>query len=358
MVGFAKTYQEENPMKNITLLGIDLAKDVFQLHGVNEYGKKILGKKVSRSALPTLIANMPKCKIVMEACGSSNYWSRKFMSYGHTVTQISPQHVKPFVQGNKNDKNDARAIVIAAQQDGMPTVPTKTITQQEMQMNHRYRESLVQDRTALANRIRGYLREMGIFLVVGLSQVRKEVPLLLEDATNDLTMDMRGIISSCHKKVLELDEEIERYTQKIEQFCKQNDMCGRLMQLSGVGPMSASIIYATVGDPLHFKNGRHFAAYLGLVPKEHSSGGKQCLMSISKRGDRYIRSLLIHGGRSVVKGADKKSDYVSCWVTRIKKERGYNKAAVAVANKNARHMWAIMAYDDKYINLHNNANAA
>ena len=173
-------------MKNITLLGIDLAKDVFQLHGVNEYGKKILGKKVPRSALPTLIANMPKCKIVMEACGSSNYWSRKFMSYGHTVSQISPQHVKPFVQGNKNDKNDARAIVIAAQQDNMPTVPTKTITQQEMQMNHRYRESLVQDRTALANRIRGYLREMGIFLVVGLSQVRKEVPLVLGSALNSL----------------------------------------------------------------------------------------------------------------------------------------------------------------------------
>lgn len=352
------TYQEESPMKNITLLGIDLAKDVFQLHGVNEYGKKILSKKVSRSALPTLIANMPHCKIVMEACGSSNYWSRKFMSYGHTVSQISPQHVKPFVQGNKNDKNDARAIVIAAQQDGMPTVPTKTIKQQEMQMNHRYRESLIQDRTALANRIRGYLREMGIFLAEGLSQVRKEVPLLLEDATNELTMDMREIISSCHKKVLDLDHEIERYTQKIEQFCKKNDMCGRLMQLPGVGPMTASIIYATVGDPHHFKNGRHFAAYLGLVPKEHSSGGKQCLMSISKRGDRYIRGLLIHGGRSVVKGADKKSDYVSSWVTRIKKERGYNKAAVAVANKNARHMWAIMAYDDKYINHHSDIKAA
>jgi transposase len=339
-------------VKNITLLGIDLAKDVFQLHGVNEHGKKILGQKVSRAALPRLIANLPKCKIVMEACGSSNYWSRKFMSYGHTVTQISPQHVKPFVQGNKNDKNDARAIVIAAQQDDMPTVPTKTIEQQGMQMNHRYRESLVQDRTALANRIRGYLREMGIFLALGLSQVRKEIPLILEDAENELTEDIRRIISSCHKKVLELDEEIERYTQKIEQFCKQNDKCRRLMQLAGVGPMTASIIYASVGDPLHFRNGRHFAAYLGLVPKEHSSGGKQCLMSISKRGDRYIRGLLIHGGRSVVKCAEAKSDYLSCWVTRIKKERGYNKAAVAVANKNARHLWAIMAYDSKYINCH------
>ena len=337
-------------MKNITVLGIDLAKDVFQLHGINEYGKKILGKKVKRAELPSLIGNLPSCKIVMEACGSSNYWSRKFISYGHDVTQISPQHVKPFVQGNKNDKNDARAIVIASQQDGMPTVPVKSIEQQDIQMNHRYRDSLVHDRTALANRIRGYLREMGIFLAKGLSRIRKEVPLIVEDAMNDLTDDMRAIIASCHKKVLELDKEIERYTRKIEHFSENNEVCKRLMQLSGVGPMIASIVYATVGDPLHFKNGRHFAAYLGLVPKEHSSGGRQCLMSISKRGNSYIRSLLIHGGRAVVKSVDNKSDYLSCWVQRIKKERGYNKASVAVANKNARHMWAIMAYADKYVN--------
>jgi transposase len=336
-------------MKNVTVLGIDLAKDVFQLHGVNEHGKKVLGKKVSRSALPKIIAQLPSCKIVMEACGSSNYWSRKFMSYGHEVSQISPQHVKPFVQGNKNDKNDARAIVIASQQDDMPRVPIKTVEQQEIQMLHRYRESLVHDRTALGNRMRGYLREVGLFLVVGLSQVRKQVPLFLEDAENELTTEMREILSSCHKKLLDLDQEIECYTQKIERFCKQNPMCERLMQLSGVGPMIASIVYATMGSPTNFKNGRHFAAFLGLVPKEHSSGGKHCLMSISKRGDRYIRSLLIHGGRSVVKHAGKKTDYLSCWVQRVHKERGYNKAAVAVANKNARHMWAIMAYDDKYV---------
>lgn len=340
----------ESPMKNITLLGIDLAKDVFQLHGVNAYGKKILGKKVKRSELPTLISNLPNCKIAMEACGSSNYWSRKFMSYGHDVIQISPQHVKPFVQGNKNDKNDARAIVIAAQQDDMPTVPTKTVEQQSTQMIHRYRESLVHDRTALANRIRGYLREVGIFLVQGLSQVRKEVPLILEEASNELTGDMRKIVSSCHKKILELDLEIAEYTKKIEQFCQNNESCKRLMQLPGVGPMIASIVYATMGSPQHFKNGRHYAAFLGLVPKEHSSGGKQCLMSISKRGDRYVRSLLIHGGRSVIKCAEKKSDSLSCWAQRIKVERGYNKAAVAVANKNARHMWAMLAYGDKFVN--------
>lgn len=190
---------------------------------------------------------------------------------------------------------------------------------------------------------------MGLFIAVGISQVRKQVPLLLEDAENELTFGMREMISSCHKRLLELDVEIEKYTQKIESFCKKHEVCQRLMRLSGVGPMVASIVYATVGNPNNFKNGRHFAAFLGLVPKEHSSGGKQCLMSISKRGDRYIRSLLIHGGRSVVKVSGKKDDYLSRWVQRLHKERGYNKAAVAIANKNARHMWAIMAYDDKYV---------
>jgi transposase len=231
----------------------------------------------------------------------------------------------------------------------MPTVPIKTVDQQEIQMLHRYRESLVQDRTALANRIRGYLRESGIFLMIGISQVRKQVPLFLEDGENELTFGMREILASCHKKLLELDEEINKYTQKIELFCKNNPVCERLMKLAGVGPMIASIVFASMGSPTNFKNGRHFAAFLGLVPKEHSSGGKHCLMSISKRGDRYIRSLLIHGGRAVVKNANKKTDYLSSWVNRIHNERGFNKAAVAVANKNARHMWAIMAYDDKYV---------
>ncbi len=191
-------------MNNITVLGIDLAKDVFQLHGVNEHGKKVLGKKIGRAMLPNCIANLPPCKIVIEACGSANYWSRKFISYGHTVSQISPQHVKLFVQGNKND---ARAIVIASLQDDMPTVSTKSIEQQEMQMLHGYRESLVHDRTALANRIRGYLREFGLFIPIGLSQVRKQVPLFLEDAENELTVEIREIISNCHKKILELDKE-------------------------------------------------------------------------------------------------------------------------------------------------------
>lgn len=221
----------------------------------------------------------------------------------------------------------------------------------EVQMIHGYRDSLVKERTALANRVRGYLREMGLFIPQGLSNLRKNVPIFLEDTENELTITMRTIISNCYNRLLELDNEIKQYTQKIEAFCKQSSTCQRLMKLSGVGPMVASIVYSTIGEPKNFKNGRHFAAYLGLVPREHSSGGRQKLMSISKRGDCYIRSLLVHGGRAVIRTANRKNDYYSRWVQRLCKERGNNKAAVAVANKNARHMWAIMAYGDKYVNV-------
>ncbi len=337
-------------MKDITLLAIDLAKDVFQLHGINKHGKKILEKRVSRAQLPNVVSNLPSCTIAIEACGSSNYWARKFKSFGHAVIQLSPQHVKPFVKGNKNDKNDARAISIAAQQVDMPTVPIKTIEQQEIQMNHRYRESLVSDRVALANRMRGYLREVGVFITKGLASLRKSISLILEDALNELTIGMREILSNCYERLLALDEEILIYTQKIEEACKSNEVCKKLMSLPGVGPMIASIVFATVGQASHFKNGRHFSAFLGLVPKEHSSGNSHRLLSISKRGNNYIRSLLIHGGRSIVQRVDNKNDGLSRWIQRIKKERGYNKASVALANKNARHIWAIMAYGDEYIN--------
>ena len=334
-------------MMNIKVLGIDLAKDVFQLHGVNAHGKKMFGSKMSRTKLPIFIANLPPCKIAMEACGSSNHWARTFISYGYEVMQISPQHVKPFVQGNKNDKNDARAIAVAAQQNDMPVVPTKTLEQQEIQMIHRYRESIVQERTALSNRIRGFLREVGVFLPVGLSVVRKQVPLLLEDASNELTGLMREMLQDCYKQLVVLDKQINKYTTKLEESALSNELCKKLMRLPGVGPMTASIVYTVLGNAHTFKNGRQFAAYLGLTPQEHSSGGKQRLGGITKRGNCYVRSLLVHGGRSVIRAVANKP--AARWANRIRQERGYNKAAVAVANKNARHMWAMLAYGDNYV---------
>lgn len=337
-------------MKNITLLAIDLAKDVFQLHGIDEDKKVVIKKQVTRKELPDLIAQIPPCKIAMEACGSANYWSRKFKSFGHDVIQISPQHVKPFVRGNKNDQNDARAILTAAQQEDMPTVPIKTLEQQDIQLIHREREHLIQERTATTNQIRGFLKEYGVFINKGLSQLYKNIPLILEDGENELTVRARESIKRQYDRVLELNKSIAILDTEIELICKTHKECQLFMKLAGVGPMIASIVFATIGDASNFKNGRHFAAFLGLVPKEHSSGGKHNLLSISKRGDQYVRSLLVHGGRAVVQRASKKTDAFSQWVARIEKERGYNKASVAVANKNARHLWAMMACGEKYEN--------
>lgn len=337
-------------MKDITVLGIDLAKDVYQLHGINAQKKVVMMRQVKRKELSEFINNLPVCKIILEACGTANHWSRRFQNMGHEVIQISPQHVKPFVRGNKNDKNDSKAIVTAGLQEDMPTVPTKTLEQQDIQLLHGERSHLITERTATMNQIRGFLKEYGVFINKGASQIYRQVPLALEDASNELTYRAREVIKRQYDRLADLDVGIKLLDREIESICKKNDYCQQFMKLKGVGPLSASILFAKIGNASHFKNGRHFAAFLGLVPKEHSSGGKQNLLSISKRGDVYVRSLLVHGGRSVVQRASQKTDAYSQWITRIEKERGYNKASVAVANKNARHIWAIMAYGDKYQN--------
>lgn len=342
-------------MRDITLLAIDLAKDVYQLHGVDKHGKAVVKKKLSRARLMTYIAQLKPCKIAMEACGSSNHWGRAFQSLGHEVMLISPQHVKPFVRGNKNDANDAKAIAIAASQDGMPSVAVKTLSQQDIQVIHRRRQLLMRRRTATSNQIRGLLSEYGEFLPRGKKAIIKQLPLILEDAENELTPIAREEIASLRNEYIMLDDEITRYDVKIDIICKDNDICKKFMELPGVGPKSASMLFVALGEASRFKNGRHFAAFLGLVPREHSSGGKQKLLSISKRGDAYVRSLLVHGGRTVIKNVDKKEDAFSCWAKRIKEEKGYNKACVAVANKNARHVWAMMVKGDSYQNYYKDA---
>lgn len=339
-------------MSNVTLLAIDLAKNVFQLHGVNSEGRCITKLKLKRDKLSAYIATLPQCVIAMEACGSANFWARQFSEHGHEVKLISPQHVKPFLQGSKNDANDARAISLAAQQPDMPTVPVKSAAQQDIQMIHRLRERYVSERTAVANQIREFMSEYGVVLNKGITFVRRNTLSKLEDATNELTELARTEIQVLYKKLLELDKSIKRYDDKIASFCKETPVCQQFQSLPGVGPIIAAIVYATLGDASNFRNGRHFAAYLGLVPKEHSSGGKHCLMGISKRGNRYIRSLLIHGGRAVVSSVDKKGDKFSLWAQKIKALRGFNKASVAVANKNARHIWARMSKKDKYVSCY------
>ena len=331
-------------LKNaVTVLGIDLAKQSFQLHGVDANGEIILTRKLSRNKLSGFIAQLPTCLIGIEACSGANYWQRVFERCGHTVRMIAPQFVKPYVKSNKNDAADAEAICEAVQRPSMRFVPGKSIEQQDIQSLHRIRSQCVARRTAQANQIRGLLMEYGVVIPKGISHVRKQIPNILEDASNELTMVFRGLLHELYHEMVHLDKRIENLEDKLKTICNQNSDCQRLLTIPGVGLLSATALGAAIGDITVFKNGRELSAWLGLVPRQHSTGGKPTLLGISKRGDTYLRTLLIHGGRAIVRVAEKYQDKRSRWISQIDKRRGKNVSAVAVANKNARIAWVLLS---------------
>ncbi|MBT8419647.1 MAG: IS110 family transposase [Gammaproteobacteria bacterium] len=333
---------------SIKVLGIDIAKHSFQLHGVDEGGHIVFKKKLTRNKLTEVMANLPPCVIGMEACGGAHHWYRVFTEMGHSVHLIAPQFVKPFVKSNKNDVADAEAICEAVARPSMRFVPAKSIEQQDVQALHRIRSRLMANRTAQSNQIRGLLLEYGIIIPKGMSQLRKRIPEILEDDENNLTGMFRGMLSELYDEITHLDERIVSLEKKLESVSKQSEDCQLLLTIPGIGLLTATALVAAVGDISVFKNGREMAAWLGLVPRQHSTGGKPTLLGISKRGDKYLRSLLIHGGRSVVQRADKHGDYRSQWVSRLEQRRGKNISAVAVANKNARTAWAILSKKRTY----------
>lgn len=335
-------------MSDINTLGIDLAKNDFQLHGVDQLGHCVLKKKVKRHKLPGLIANLKPCTIAMEACGGANYWARQFAKHGHEVRLIAPQFVKPYVKSNKNDAHDAAAICEASSRPSMRFVPVKTVSDQDIQMLHRMRSQAVKQKTALSNQMRGFLLEYGITLPKGFCHVRNLVPGYLEDANNELTDCSRALLNQLLEEFRRLEQRVKDYDEQVNNHVKSSDTCQRLMKVEGIGPLSASIIACTIIQPQLFKNGRELAAWLGLVPKQHSSGGRSLLQGISKRGDRYLRTLLIHGGRTVVKVAQAKKTSRQQKITQQLQRIGYNRTAVAVANKNARIIWALLARNDSY----------
>ena len=327
---------------NVKVLGIDIAKTVFQLHGVDGHGKAVLKKRLSRDQLTRFVSNLPQCCIVMEACGGANYWARVFQRNGHTVKLISPQFVKPFVKTNKNDANDAGAIVEAASRPSMNFVPIKQVDQQDIQSIHRVRNRIVKNRTALINEIRGLLLEYRLIVAPGVTRVKHSLFAIIADRANELTPLSRDCMQDLFDELVEIEAQSKRLDKKIRQLCKQNDTCCRLLTIPGVGELTATAMVAAVPNANEFTNGRHMAAWLGLVPRQSSSGHKQVLLSISKRGDRYLRTLLIHGARSALshyKNTD--SDY-GRWLTTKKEKLNFNKAAVALANKNARIIWSLL----------------
>jgi transposase len=333
---------------NCTTLGIDVAKNVFQLHGVDERGQVTVQKRVSRGKLRETVAQLPPCLIGMEACGSAQYWAREFQQFGHTVKLISPQFVKPYVRGNKNDSRDAEAICEAVSRPQMRFVPLKTVESQDIQALHRVRSRLIQQRTAVVNQVRGLLAERGIIIAQGITKVRKQLPLIIEDGDNVLTSLAREVMRELYEQLVLLDERLCRADNLVKRVFAANESCQKLAKVEGIGPVVATALVAAVGKATVFASGRHLAAWLGLVPRQHSSGGKNRLLGISKRGDCYVRSLLIHGARAVVYRAPGKSDARSQWVTRVSHRRGKNIAAVALANKNARIAWALLTKEEGY----------
>jgi transposase len=329
-------------MKDIKVLGIDLAKDVFQLHGVNNIGKQVLKKRIERDKLSDYIANIPHCTIVMEACGGSNYWARVFQRNGHNVRLISPQFVKPFVKTNKNDANDAEAIVEAASRPSMHFVPIKQVEQQDIQSLHRVRSRIIKNRTALINEIRGLNLEYGIAIPLGALKVKSHLRSIIDDQKNELTSSSRELMQELYDELVEMEARLKKLEKKIKLICKENDQCRRILNIPGVGELTATAIIAAVPNANEFKNGRHMSAWLGLVPRQSSSGNKQVLLGISKRGDRYLRTLLIHGARSALCRCKNTDSKYGEWLTDKKASLSLNKAAVALANKNARIIWALL----------------
>lgn len=332
----------------ITTIGLDIAKSVFHFYAVNEMGRYVKKKQLRRKQVLATMANMAPCLIVMEACGGANYWAREFMALGHQVKLIAPQYVKPFVKGNKNDYNDAEAIAEAAQRPNMRFVPIKSVEQQDVQNFHRQRELIKKERTALVNQVRGLLAEYGIVINKGITAVRKDLPEILEDAENSLTVLSRELFAELLEELRALEQRFEHRERRIKSLNQNNEVCQRLDEILGIGPLIASATYTAAGDGKDFVNGRHFSAWLGLVPGQHSSGGKTVLLGISKRGNSYLRTLYIHGARAVLRHSATKTDRFSLWAQAVLARRGHNKACVAVANKMARIAWVVMAKGETY----------
>jgi len=331
---------------NINLVAIDLAKSTFHVRGVNHVGKALFNAKVSRERLLEQVCKFPAgARIAMEACGSSHYWGREFQKAGYEVVLIAPQYVKPFVKTQKNDSADAEGIAEAASRSTMRFVPVKSVEQQDTQAMHRVRERYIRTRTALMNELRGLLGEYGVVIAAGRAALTRQVPVALESAA--VTETMKALVREMYQELTELELRLEQLTKQIETVAAKSDTCRRLMTIPGVAEITATALYSSLAH-MKFKNGRELAAFLGLIPRQRSSGGKERLGRITKHGDKYLRKLLVHGARSVLLNAHRHSNRYNSWAKTMRETKGYAKGAVAVANRNARIVWAIMSSDASF----------
>ena len=335
---------------NITRVGVDIAKSVFHVHAVDRHGSLVWQAKLKRNqwlaALSERLA--PGAEIGMEACASAHHWARELQKRGYRVKLIAAQFVKPYVKSNKNDLVDAEAICEAMSRPGMRFVGVKSVAQQDIQAAHRIREELVGQRTAKSNQIRGLVGEYGLVTPTGIRQLRQAVPRWLEDAENGLTDDFRVLLADLADDLRHLDDRIADLDERIEASVKNDPVARRLLELRGVGPLTASALAGALGDGTAFSKGRDFAASVGLTPRQHSTGGKDRLLGISKRGDSYLRKLLVHGARSVIRHAKNRDDGLSRWLQALSARKHANIVIVALANKTARVAWAMVHNDTAY----------
>ncbi|MEH6952827.1 IS110 family transposase (plasmid) [Nitrobacter sp. NHB1] len=332
----------------VVRIGLDLAKYVFEVHGVDSHGKVVVRKTLRRNAVAHFFANLPPCLVGMEASNGAHYWTRVLTEFGHQVRLISPQFVTPYVKSNKNDRNDAEAICEAVGRPSMRFVPPKSVDQLAVQAVHRIRRRLVADRVRLVNQIRGLLSEHGIVIARDITQLRRGLANIVGSSDDGLSGLVRSLMRELQVEMAELDQRITSYDRRIREIFRNSEQCQRLGKIEGIGPVTATALIAAVGDRTCFRNGRQFAAWLGLVPRQRSSGGRARLFGISKRGDRYLRTLMIHGARAALGRAGGKQDPRSLWLGKLRQRRHPNVAAVALANKNARIVWAMLSGNVSY----------
>ena len=334
----------------INRVGVDLAKNVFQLHGVDCRGKAVWKRRLSRGKWLKVLSDTvePGTEIGMEACAGAHHWARQLMRRGYVVKIVPPQFVKPFIKSNKNDANDAQAICEAMARPNMHPVRVKTVEQQDMQALHRIRDEIKSHRIAKANQIRGLVAEYGLVAPQQLTALRSAIPDWLEDAENGLTFLFRQLLQGLWEDLRILDRRMAELDQQVAVIAQEDPTAKRLQQLRGVGPLIATALVATIGDARQYRKGRDMAAAIGLTPRQHSSGGKDKLLGISKRGDAYLRCLLVHGARSAMRTARNKEDRLSRWIIDLQTRRHANVVAVALANKMARMAWAMMAKEVDY----------
>jgi len=336
----------------IVRVGVDLAKRVIQVYAVDAKGWLVSSRALARDRFMPWCAQLPPgCLVAMEACTGAHHWARRLIALGMDARLISASFVTPYRmegRGGKNDANDAAAVCEAASRPSMRFVPVKTVAQQSMLSVHRLREGFKEERTACINRIRGLLAEFGLVFPQSPKALREALPDVIEDADNEMGANARFSVQRAQQQWAELDAHMQWCDERIAAHVKEDEQARAATRLQGIGPISASALVSSVGDFKQFRTGAQFGAWLGLVPKQNSSGGKTNLGSITKRGDEYLRTLLIQGAKSAVLTAHKRADRLSVWVLQLRERLGWQKAVVALANKNARILWAVLTRGERF----------